>query len=101
VDLSAYRIVQEALTNVIRHAHAEHAVVTLSYAAQRLEVTVVDDGTDSSSTNGHAGGHGLVGMRERVALFGGELSVGRAADVAGYRVHASFRLSDRWPSCVC
>jgi signal transduction histidine kinase len=88
VDLSAYRIVQEALTNVVRHAHAEHAVVTLSYARQGLEVTVVDDGTGSGSTNGHAGGHGVVGMRERVALFGGELSVGRAADGAGYRVHA-------------
>ena len=93
VDLSAYRIVQEALTNVIRHARAQHATVTLSYAPQTLEVTVVDDGMGpthpaDASTNGHSGGHGLVGMRERVALFGGELTVGRAGGGSGYRVHA-------------
>ncbi len=90
VDLSAYRIVQEALTNVIRHAQAKRATVTLSYAPQTLEVTVVDDGTAiaDASTNGHSSGHGLVGMRERVALFGGQLTVGRAANGSGYCVHA-------------
>jgi signal transduction histidine kinase len=98
VDLSAYRIVQEALTNVIKHAHARRAVVTLSYEARALEVTVVDDGLAGSggaaadSSNGAPNGsrgHGLVGMRERVALFGGELDVAPRPDGHGYRVHAS------------
>ncbi len=86
VDLSAYRIVQEALTNVIRHARADSVAVTLHYRPRELEVTVTDDGVGSDS-NGNGGGHGLVGMRERVALFGGELSAGPTAD--GYRVHAA------------
>jgi signal transduction histidine kinase len=89
VDLSAYRIVQEALTNVIRHAGAESVTVALRYAPNDLEVTVVDDGV-GSATNGNGGGHGLVGMRERVALFGGDLSAGPiGADGRGYRVHAA------------
>jgi signal transduction histidine kinase len=91
VDLSAYRIVQEALTNVINHAHADHATVTLDYSAGALRVTVADDGIGSSPspTNGASGGHGLVGMRERVALFGGELEAGSRTDGHGYRIHAS------------
>ena len=90
VGLSVYRIVQEALTNVIRHAAATHALVTLSYAPDALEVTVLDDGVGPSPhVNGAGGGHGLVGMRERVALFGGELEAGRRTEGTGYRVHAS------------
>jgi signal transduction histidine kinase len=90
VDLSVYRIVQEALTNVIRHAGAEHAVVTLSYSPDALEVTVLDDGAGPPpGVNGSSGGHGLIGMRERVALFGGRLETGRRAESLGYRVHAS------------
>jgi signal transduction histidine kinase len=91
VDLSAYRIVQEALTNVINHAHADHATVTLDYSGATLQVTVADDGIGSSAgpTNGASGGHGLVGMRERVALFGGELEAGSRTDGHGYRIHAS------------
>jgi signal transduction histidine kinase len=89
VELSVYRIVQEALTNVIRHAAAEHAVVTLSYSPLGLGVTVLDDGVAPPSVvNGSSGGHGLVGMRERVALFGGRLETGRRTDGTGYRVHA-------------
>jgi signal transduction histidine kinase len=89
VDLSVYRIVQEALTNVIRHAAAEHAVVTLSYSPLGLGVTVLDDGAGPApGTNGSSGGHGLLGMRERVALFGGRLETGHRTDGAGYRVHA-------------
>jgi signal transduction histidine kinase len=87
VDLSVYRIVQEALTNVIRHAHAHQAAVTLGYAPDTLEVTVLDDGAGSNG-NGGNGGHGLVGMRERVALFGGELETGQRAYGTGYRVRA-------------
>jgi signal transduction histidine kinase len=91
VDLSVYRIVQEALTNVIRHAHATHAAVTLAYSPQALEVTVLDDGTAAHGThaNGDApGGHGLVGMRERVSLFGGELETGPRTYGGGFRVRA-------------
>jgi signal transduction histidine kinase len=93
VDLSVYRIVQEALTNVIRHAVASHATVTLSYAPEALEVTILDDGAGPAPVvNGSSGGHGLVGMRERVALFGGRLETGPGATGTGYRVHASLPL---------
>ncbi len=88
VDLSAYRIVQEALTNVIRHARAEHAGITLAYGADALEVTVVDDGVGAGApTDNPGGGHGLIGMQERVALFGGTLQTGQL-NGGGYRVHA-------------
>jgi signal transduction histidine kinase len=88
VDLSAYRIVQEALTNVIRHARATHASVRLSYGAEALEVTVLDDGVGAGPPADNADdGHGLIGMRERVALFGGNLQTGQI-NGGGYRVHA-------------
>jgi signal transduction histidine kinase len=91
VDLSAYRIVQEALTNVIRHSGAEQVGVTLTYLPSELHVSVIDDGSASEAapSNGGSGGHGLVGMRERVALFGGRLEVGARNDGSGYRVDAS------------
>jgi signal transduction histidine kinase len=90
VDLSAYRIVQEALTNVIRHAEAEHAIVRLSYSGDGVQLSVEDDG--HAPPNGSAVGHGMVGMRERVALFGGQLSAGRRTDGPGFRVTASLPL---------
>jgi signal transduction histidine kinase len=89
VDLSVYRIVQEALTNVIRHAQARHVDVRLAYRPQRLEVEVLDDGTAVVSVpDAPSDGHGLVGMRERVGLLGGELIAGPRLDSAGYRVYA-------------
>ncbi|MGH2857939.1 MAG: sensor histidine kinase [Solirubrobacteraceae bacterium] len=88
VDLSAYRIVQEALTNVIRHAAATHAIVTVAYRRDALEITVLDDGCAEVATETRPGGHGLIGMRERVALFGGELTAGPRPDANGYRVRA-------------
>jgi signal transduction histidine kinase len=90
VDLSVYRIVQEALTNVVRHARADHATVTLAYSTGSVEITVLDDGAGETPPAGGGGpnGHGLVGMRERVALFGGELEAGRRRYGEGYRVHA-------------
>jgi signal transduction histidine kinase len=90
VDLSTYRIVQEALTNVIRHADAQHVTVTLAYAPREVRLTVVDDGAGppSDAANGASSGHGLVGMRERVALFGGRLEAGARPDGHGYRVDA-------------
>ena len=90
VDLSAYRIVQEALTNTLRHARATRAEVTLRYGADELEVDVRDDGRLGVVEDGH-GGHGLVGMRERAALLGGTLEAGPQAR-GGYRVHARLPL---------
>lgn len=90
VDLSAYRIVQEALTNVIRHARASRVDVTLSYRPRELLVSVVDDGGGGA---GAIGGHGIAGMRERVALFGGSLKVGTRTQARGYEVLASLPFS--------
>jgi signal transduction histidine kinase len=87
VDLSAYRIVQEALTNVIKHADADRTDVCVRYAADALELSVVDDGPGSHGDQ-ESSGHGLVGMRERVALFGGTLEAGRGANGRGYAVRA-------------
>ena len=74
VDLSAYRIVQEALTNVIKHAGPASAEVIVRYAADRVEVEVRDDGHPPAGST--TGGNGLIGMRERVAMLGGELQTG-------------------------
>jgi signal transduction histidine kinase len=71
IDLSAYRIVQEGLTNALKHARASRADVTLGYARQELRIEVRDDGRGSSTRDGH--GHGLVGVRERVKIYGGEM----------------------------
>jgi signal transduction histidine kinase len=76
IDLSAYRIVQEGLTNALKHADAGHADVVLRYGADELGIDVRDDGRGASTTDGL--GHGLVGVRERVKLYGGEMSAGTA-----------------------
>jgi signal transduction histidine kinase len=78
VELSAYRIVQEALTNVLEHAAARHAWVTLRYEPDALAIRVADDGQGAgpASPTANGRGHGLIGMRERVSLFGGELRTG-------------------------
>jgi signal transduction histidine kinase len=73
LDASAYRIVQEAVTNVIRHAGGAAAAVTVHYGERSLQLTVADEG-ESVNTNGS--GHGLIGMRERVSAFGGTLAAG-------------------------
>jgi signal transduction histidine kinase len=79
VDVSAYRIVQEALTNTLKHAHASHAAVHLRYWPGELELEVVDDGRGARNGTPHRdGGLGLIGMRERAALHGGRLSAGPA-----------------------
>ena len=77
LDLSAYRILQEALTNAVRHADARRLTVTVRYGDESVELEVADDGHGPPAEPGpSAAGHGLVGMRERVALYGGELRVG-------------------------
>jgi signal transduction histidine kinase len=85
VDLSAYRIVQEALTNTLRHAGPAHATVLLRYGADDLEVEVSDDGTTTGKGTGI--GYGLVGMRERVSVYGGEFHAGRTPG-GGYALRA-------------
>jgi signal transduction histidine kinase len=72
IELSAYRIVQEGLTNALKHAHASTADVTLSYGPRALQLEIRDDGVGSSTSDGL--GHGLVGIRERVKIYGGEMS---------------------------
>jgi signal transduction histidine kinase len=76
IDLSAYRIVQEALTNSLRHGGGASARVVVRYEPDALELEVADDGPGPPDDPGAPGGHGLIGMRERVQLFGGELEAG-------------------------
>jgi signal transduction histidine kinase len=76
VDVSAYRIVQEGLTNSLRHAGGASARVVVRYEPDALELEVADDGAGPSEDPEASGGHGLIGMRERVQLFGGELEAG-------------------------
>ena len=87
--LSAYRIVQEALTNTLRHAGPARARVILRYLPDALEVRITDNGAGAQpgETSIEGGGHGLIGMRERVALFGGELEAGPRPE-GGYAVRA-------------
>jgi signal transduction histidine kinase len=97
LGLAAYRIVQEALTNALRHAGAHRADVRLTSRAGQLSIEVCDDGrgTNGARTGGSAagGGHGLVGMRERVALYGGSLSAGPGVD-GGFRIAAQLPYDD-------
>jgi signal transduction histidine kinase len=99
VELSAYRIVQEALTNVIKHAGKPSRVdVTVRYLPDAIAIEVVDDGRGvaASPRNGDGAdgsGHGLIGMRERVDVWGGELTVGSAPG-GGYRVRAQIPYCD-------
>jgi signal transduction histidine kinase len=85
--LAAYRIVQEALTNTLKHAGAEHVVLTMDYGADQLRIEVRDDGRRARQAGGH-GGHGLAGMRERAAVYGGVLEAGPEHG-GGYAVRAS------------
>jgi signal transduction histidine kinase len=78
IDLSAYRIVQEGLTNSLKHARASHADVTVRYRSDELELEVVDDGAGAATSDGL--GHGLVGIRERVKIYGGEMTAGPAPE---------------------
>jgi signal transduction histidine kinase len=89
LDLSAYRIVQEGLTNVLKHAGPARARVLIRYGADALELAVEDDGMGTG--NGGGGGHGLVGARERAALYGGELEAGPRAG-GGYSLRARLPL---------
>jgi signal transduction histidine kinase len=74
IDLSAYRIVQEGLTNALKHAHATTADVTVRYRPNALQLEIRDDGVGNATSDGL--GHGLVGIRERVKIYGGEMTTG-------------------------
>ncbi len=90
VELSAFRIVQEALTNSMRHGNARHATVSLRYGDNAFGIEIVDDGPGAA--NGDGAGHGLVGMRERAATFGGHVEAGPNAG-GGFRVAATIPLA--------
>ena len=97
VDLSAYRVAQEALTNTLKHAGPARAELLVRYGRDTLEITAVDNGDGGEPTAdvpAHGGGQGLVGMRERVSLFGGELRA-CARPEGGFEVWARFPLEAR------
>jgi signal transduction histidine kinase len=94
IDLSAYRIIQEGLTNALKHAHASHADVTVQYGSNELQIEIRDDGRGTSTTDGP--GHGLVGMRERVKIYGGEMTTGSASG-GGFVVNTRLPLSGERP----
>ncbi len=89
IDLSAYRIVQEGLTNALKHARASRADVTLRYGPGDLRIEILDDGAGGPG-NG-APGHGLLGIRERVKIYGGEMSAGAVPD-GGFALRARLPL---------
>jgi signal transduction histidine kinase len=91
IDLSAYRIAQEALTNALKHAPGAPVSLVVRYGAGEIELEVENDG--AAAPGGHRGGHGLVGMRERVAVFGGTLD-------AGPRPEGGFRVLARLPAAA-
>jgi signal transduction histidine kinase len=99
VDVSVYRIVQEALTNVLKHAGPARAGVTIGCEQDAVTIEVTDDGTAKPGPGALADGHGLAGMRERAAVFGGELAAGPRPG-GGYVVRVRLPLGDGLPARV-
>jgi signal transduction histidine kinase len=95
-DVSVYRIVQEALTNVLKHAGPARADVTIGCAPETVTIEVTDNGTGEPGHQNPAGGHGLAGMRERAAVFGGDLRAGPRPG-GGFAVRARLPLGDGLP----
>jgi signal transduction histidine kinase len=100
VDTAGYRIVQESLTNAMRHSDAARARVSLCYRRDAVEIEVVDDGPGRAASNGRAhdvevvtAGHGIAGMHERAELIGGRVE-------AGYRPGGGFRVWARLPAAA-
>jgi signal transduction histidine kinase len=96
IELSAYRIVQEALTNIRKHAGAVSASVRVHYTEHEVVLEVDDNGNGTLETNGDGSGHGLIGMRERAALYGGTLEAGPRTD-GGFRIRATLPLEHPSP----
>jgi signal transduction histidine kinase len=88
LDVTGYRIVQEGLTNALKHANASRADVTVRYDPDALHIEIRDDGGGAAASNGH--GHGLVGIRERVKIYGGAMTAGPVSE-------GGFVLSTRLP----
>jgi signal transduction histidine kinase len=93
LELAAYRIVQEAVTNIVRHAHASRATVDVDYGDSVLTVRIEDDGTGARSVQNLKEGNGIGGMRERARALGGELEV-QASELSGLRVEAHIPTGD-------
>jgi len=100
VEASAYRIVQEGLTNALKHAPGAAVRVLLRYGDRTLEVAIEDDGAGSGTPGIRSGGQGLVGIRERVALFDGRVTAGPRDDGPGWRVHAELPVPAPEPAAV-
>ena len=99
VELAGYRVVQEAMTNALKHAEQSPVQVHISYETDHLDIEVRDRGPASepvARSTGAGGGHGLVGMRERVSLYGGTLSAGSRPE-GGFVVHARLPITE-WPA---
>src|SRR5690242_12603363 len=94
IDISAYRIVQEGLTNALRHAHATQAEVALRYAADQLRIEVSDNGDGAAASDGP--GHGLIGIHERVKLYGGEMTTA-TTNGGGFTLTARLPLTEYRP----
>ena len=94
IDLSAYRIIQEGLTNALKHARASHADVTVHYGSEELQIEIRDDGRGAVTTDGL--GHGLVGMRERVKIYGGEMTIGTSTG-GGFILNTRLPMSGERP----
>jgi signal transduction histidine kinase len=92
LDLSGYRIVQEAITNVLKHANASRVEVVLDYQPDALVLTISDNGSGATATVGASTGHGLIGVRERIAMFGGELGAG-SSSLGGFTVRAKLPIA--------
>jgi signal transduction histidine kinase len=88
IELSAYRIIQEAITNVLKHASASRIEVAVDYGPGVLNLTISDNGSGESAPQPTRAGHGLIGMRERVGLFGGDLTTG-SSSFGGFTVRAT------------
>jgi signal transduction histidine kinase len=91
IDLAAYRVVQEALTNALKYAGPAHAWVAVTWSDAELELEIANDGKGDG--DGTGGGHGLAGMRERVSLYGGEIESGERSG-GGYVVRARLPLEE-------
>jgi signal transduction histidine kinase len=92
-DLAAYRVVQEALTNTLKHSTGTHAQVRLEWRTDRVGIVISDDGHDKRPAHPGPPGHGLIGMRERVALYGGTFNAGRNG--RGFVVSVDLPVADR------
>ena len=98
IDLSAYRIVQEALTNALRHAGPARARVSVRYRPERLELEIENDGRNDGNGDAGSDGQGLIGMQQRVELYGGQLAFGPRLGAPGYRVQATLPLTEEGPA---